>query len=95
MVSGDTITIKDAKPVTGTQMLRAMLQYIWPKDDQAIKNRVKVALSLLVGAKLLNVSVPFVFKYAVDYLNAGSALNMDSAPDTVLTVATSLLLGCK
>lgn len=95
VLSRETISIKDTEPVSGTQMLQAMLQYIWPKDDQAIRNRVKVALSLLIGAKLLNVSVPFVFKYAVDYLNVGSTLNMETAPDTVLTVATSLLLGCK
>ncbi|XP_076271132.1 ATP binding cassette subfamily B member 7 isoform X2 [Rhynchophorus ferrugineus] len=54
---------------------------------------VKLAVSLLIGAKIMNVSVPFIFKYSVDYLNAGAALNMDTAPQTVATVATSLLLG--
>lgn len=43
----------------------------------------------------MNVTVPFIFKYSVDYLNAGAALNMDTAPQTVATVAISLLLGCR
>jgi ATP-binding cassette subfamily B (MDR/TAP) protein 7 len=62
-----------------------------------------VALGLLAGAKMLNVVVPFTFKYAVDHLNqalpptaTGEAyLNMASAPDTVLTVALTMLVGCK
>jgi len=52
---------------------------------------------------MLNVAVPFTFKYAVDHLNqalpptaTGEAyLNMASAPDTVLTVALTMLVGCK
>ena len=59
-------------------------------------------MGLLVGAKVLNVLVPFIFKYAIDILNAhtsamsGSAvMNLTSAPATVATVAMSLLVGCK
>ncbi|CAL7943276.1 unnamed protein product [Xylocopa violacea] len=81
-------------------MIKAMLRYIWPKDDLEIRKRVKIALSLLIGAKVLNVAVPFIFKYAVDALNAQHVaatgnvlLNMGSAPETVTTVATSLLIG--
>lgn len=95
VLSRETIPLQGAPPITGVQMVQAMLRYIWPKDDQKIRDRVKLALSLLIGAKVLNVTVPFIFKYSVDYLNAGSTLNMETAPETVLTVATSLLLGCK
>lgn len=52
-----------------------------------------MALGLLVGAKLLNVSVPFLFKYAIDGLNTG--LSMDTPQEAVLAAATSLMLGCK
>ncbi|CAL7943275.1 unnamed protein product [Xylocopa violacea] len=86
--------------VTSANMIKAMLRYIWPKDDLEIRKRVKIALSLLIGAKVLNVAVPFIFKYAVDALNAQHVaatgnvlLNMGSAPETVTTVATSLLIG--
>lgn len=58
-------------------------------------------MGLLVGAKALNVGVPFIFKCAIDTLNTqhmattGSAiLSLGTASDTVATVATSLLIGC-
>lgn len=74
-------------------MVTGMLKYIWPADDRAIRQRVALSVGLLISAKLMNVAVPFIFKYSVDYLNAGSTLNMDSAPEAVLTVATTMLLG--
>lgn len=76
-------------------MIKGMLQYIWPKDDKAIRDRVTLAVGLLIGAKLVNVSVPFIFKYSIDYLNSAGTLNLNSAPSTVAAVATSLLIGCK
>lgn len=76
-------------------MITAMLQYIWPKEDKAVRDRVKLAVGLLIGAKLLNVTVPFLFKYAVDYLNTAGQLNIDTAASTVTTVATCILLGCR
>jgi len=66
-----------------------------------IRKRVTLALGLLAAAKVLNVSVPFIFKYATDELNGklssgGDALlTMGSAPETVLTVATTLLISCE
>nr|CAI5835197.1 unnamed protein product [Callosobruchus analis] len=92
VISRETLPLDNQK-VTGTQMVQAMLQYIWPKNDQQIRDRVKLSVALLVSAKIVNVSVPFLFKYVVDYLNVNSTLNMESAPTTVATVATSLLLG--
>lgn len=72
-----------------------MLRYIWPKEDKAVRDRVKLAVGLLIGAKLLNVTVPFIFKYSVDYLNVAGHLNVETAAATTTTIATSLLLGCK
>ncbi|XP_018578996.1 ATP-binding cassette sub-family B member 7, mitochondrial isoform X2 [Anoplophora glabripennis] len=92
-LSREAVPLQGRPPVTGVEMIQAMLQYIWPKDDKSVRDRVKLAVSLLVGAKVLSVTVPFIFKYAVDYLNAGAALNMDTAPQTAATIATSLLLG--
>lgn len=72
------------------------------QDDPEIRKRVKIALGLLAGAKVLNVLVPFIFKYAVDTLNTSAAvatgdavMGLTTAPATVATVATSLLVGCK
>jgi len=66
-----------------------------------VRKRVTLALGLLAAAKMLNVSVPFMLKYAMDDLNkklgsTGDALlTMDSAPETVLTVAATLLISCE
>ncbi|XP_053979692.1 iron-sulfur clusters transporter ABCB7, mitochondrial-like isoform X2 [Hylaeus volcanicus] len=99
-LSREAIQFQDKEPVTSTNMIKAMLRYIWPKDDPDIRNRVKMAVGLLIGAKVLNVGVPFIFKYAVDTLNAQSIassgnaiLSLGTAPETVATVATSLLVG--
>lgn len=66
-----------------------------------IRNRVMLSLSLLFGAKMMNVTVPFLFKYAVDEVNhvattpAGDALlGMANVPQALGTTAFSLLVGC-
>ena len=82
------------KEVSGFQIIKTMLSYVWPKDNVGVKARVIVALSLLLGAKVLNVQVPFIFKYTVDYLNDGNnLLNLQTAQGTILTAATALILG--
>ncbi|XP_046391911.1 iron-sulfur clusters transporter ABCB7, mitochondrial isoform X2 [Ischnura elegans] len=94
------VGLPDENKVTGMQMVKSMLSYIWPKDDPSIKNRVMLAVGLLMGAKFMNVAVPFIFKYTVDGLNAamtsseaGPVLSMDTAPEAIFAVSTSLLLG--
>ena len=49
-------------------------------------------MGLLAGSKMLTVCVPFLFKGAVDTLGT---LTMDTPGDTVLSVATAMLVGCK
>ncbi|XP_050600765.1 iron-sulfur clusters transporter ABCB7, mitochondrial isoform X6 [Bombus affinis] len=99
-LSHESINIQERETVKSANMIRAMLRYIWPKDDPDIRRRVKIAMGLLVGAKALNVGVPFIFKCAIDTLNtqhmatAGNAiLSLETGSDTVATVATSLLIG--
>ena len=79
----------------GRDMLRAMVEYVWPKDNPQVRRRVLLALGLLVGAKLLNISVPFCFKYSIDYLNqlSGNKLNLDTPEETIATIVISLLVG--
>ncbi|KAK6457732.1 mitochondrial ABC transporter [Scheffersomyces xylosifermentans] len=50
-------------------MLRSLLATIWPKNKPSFKARVIIALSLLIGSKLLNVQVPFFFKSIIDEMN--------------------------
>ncbi|XP_033125673.1 ATP-binding cassette sub-family B member 7, mitochondrial-like [Anneissia japonica] len=78
----------------GWQIVKAMTRYIWPKDATSIKARVVIAVGLLIGSKMASVSVPFMFKYAVDVLNTGQAVGVVAAAGgTAITVATSLLIG--
>lgn len=63
-----------------------------------IRRRVVIASGLLVSAKLLNISVPFLFKYAVDYLNTAldSPLVLNGEPQMAVFATTSaILIGCK
>ncbi|XP_065315339.1 iron-sulfur clusters transporter ABCB7, mitochondrial-like [Gordionus sp. m RMFG-2023] len=55
--------------ISGWEIVKKMFTYVWPKESPDIRYRVIIALSLLVGSKVLNVQVPFIFKYAIDYLN--------------------------
>lgn len=61
-----------------------------------IKKRVVLAMGLLVSAKVLNVSVPFLFKFAVDYLNTNldTPLHFDDPQNTIFTVTAAMLVGC-
>ncbi|KPJ01653.1 PREDICTED: ATP-binding cassette sub-family B member 7, mitochondrial isoform X1 [Papilio xuthus] len=100
VLSREDINLGDAKPVSGMDMIRGMMEYVWPRDNAMIRNRVMLSLSLLFGAKVMNVSVPFLFKYAVDEVNqitttpAGDALlGMATVPQALGTTAFSLLVG--
>ncbi|CAI8021418.1 ATP-binding cassette sub-family B member 7, mitochondrial [Geodia barretti] len=68
-----------------------MIRHVWPRDRPWLKVRVVTALGLLVGAKLINVQVPFFFKYAVDYFN--KLPDLSTPENTIFTIGTALLLG--
>lgn len=78
--------------VSGSQILKAMMGYVWPKEDEMIRKRVMLSLGLLIGAKIINVGVPFIFKAAVD---GAALLSVATAPEAVLATTVSLLIGCK
>ncbi|KOB76099.1 putative ATP-binding cassette sub-family B member 7 [Operophtera brumata] len=100
VLSREDINLGDTKPVSGTDMIKGMLEYVWPKDNPVIRNRVMLSLSLLFGAKVMNISVPFLFKYAVDEVNQAAVtttgdvlLGMATVPQALSTTA-SLLAKC-
>ncbi|EYE91037.1 ATP-binding cassette Fe/S cluster precursor transporter ATM1 [Aspergillus ruber CBS 135680] len=69
-------------------IMKEMAKYLWPKEDWGTKLRVGSALSLLVGAKILNVEVPFYFKSIVDSMNVDFA----ALGGTAYTVAGSMII---
>jgi ATP-binding cassette subfamily B protein len=50
------------------QTVLSLLPYLWPRGEGGLRARVMVALGCLVVAKLVNVTVPFFYKAAVDAL---------------------------
>jgi len=50
--------------------LRTLLPHLWPAGRAGLRVRVVIALALLTAAKLVNVYVPFLYKAAVDALDA-------------------------
>lgn len=56
--------------IADVKILRSLMKYLWLKDNFEFRMRVVLALGLLIGAKVINVQVPFLFKLAVDWLSA-------------------------
>lgn len=78
-----------APTMSELKILRNLVHYIWPKGNNKVKLRVIAALMLLIGAKLLNVQVPFFFKDVVD------SMNVDWSDSTVaLPAAIALTVLC-
>ncbi len=77
------------KPGHQRRALRALLPYLWPPRGASdiwleLRVRVVVALTLLVGAKLANVYIPILYKYAVDALTENKV--------TIIAVPISILV---
>jgi ATP-binding cassette subfamily B protein len=60
---------------SGFVTLRRVAPYLWPDGQAWVKRRVVLALAFLIVAKLVSVSTPWLYKFAVDRLGG-------DAPDT-------------
>ncbi|KAI3334559.1 transporter ATM1 precursor [Ustulina deusta] len=71
-------------------IMTQMAHYLWPKGPGSMdtKLRVSVAVALLVGAKVLNVQVPFYFKSIVDAMN----VDIGATGGTAAVIAGSMIL---
>ncbi|KAH9831520.1 P-loop containing nucleoside triphosphate hydrolase protein [Rhodofomes roseus] len=69
-------------------IVKRLVENIWPKNDWSTRGRVLLGFGLLIGGKLLNVQVPFIFKQIIDSLNVDI-----TAGTTVWIVAGSLIAG--
>ncbi|KAK7385638.1 hypothetical protein VNO78_31389 [Psophocarpus tetragonolobus] len=83
--------------VADVKILRKLASYLWMKDNLEFRVRVVAALGLLVGAKVLNVQVPFLFKLAVDSLSAATgnagALASNSSGLALFATPVAVLIG--
>ncbi|XP_027940057.1 ABC transporter B family member 25, mitochondrial isoform X1 [Vigna unguiculata] len=89
-------SLPDGK-VADVKILRTLASYLWMKDNFEFRVRVIAALGLLVGAKVLNVQVPFLFKLAVDSLTTASgnaaALASSSSGLALFATPVAVLVG--
>jgi ATP-binding cassette subfamily B protein len=58
----------DERLGAGLRALKGLAPYLWPRDSLELRARVVLALVLLVAGKLVNITIPFFYKYAVDAL---------------------------
>nr|QUF59442.1 ATP-binding cassette transporter Abcb7 [Brachionus angularis] len=77
------------------EIITKLFRFIWPKDNIRIKARVLVAIGLLLGSKLLNVAVPFLFKEIVDFLNKNAKIKDfgETTSDKILITVIALIIG--
>src|SRR5882672_10196469 len=54
-------------------VLGVLARHLWPRGEFGLRSRVVVAMVLLVMAKVANVYVPLLYKYAVDALGEPKA----------------------
>lgn len=83
-----------AEQIPDAKIMHTLAKYLWMKDNFEFRMRVIAALGFLVGAKVLNVQVPFLFKLAVDWLttatgNAGALAEFNAANSTMLALFVS------
>ena len=67
--------------------LKSLARYLWPRDALGLRVRVVLALVFLIAGKLVNISVPFLYKQAADAL---SPAHIVIAVPIVLIVAYGL-----
>lgn len=84
---GDVFKTKreeDQESVETKHIIFENLKRLWPASDTKTKVRVVSAVSLLIGAKMINVQIPFIFKNIIDSLSL--------PPETLLTTGAPLAL---
>lgn len=77
-------------PASGTATLRRVLPYLWPDGQGWVKRRVVLSLLLLVLAKLVAFTAPYIYKLAVDALVTPDPAQMMMLGAVGLTVAFGL-----
>ncbi|KAK8446002.1 hypothetical protein SEVIR_9G419500v4 [Setaria viridis] len=74
--------------IADSQILKNLGKYLLLNDSPDFRFRLVLSLGLLVGAKVINVQVPFLFKLAIDWLAAlgGAEASLASFTETNATL---------
>eukprot|EP00890_Picochlorum_soloecismus_P000334 jgi/Picsp_1/1300/NSC_04781-R1_atp-binding cassette superfamily len=74
------------------ETVKEMMKYVRPDGSVRVRRRVMAAAGLLLGSKLLNVQVPFLFKYTVDALAADPSGMTPAAIGTIVSATPAMLI---
>ncbi len=83
---------KAAEQATLIGTLVHLWPYIWPGDRLDLKMRVVWSMVLLLLAKLATLSVPFIFKWAIDALTGADSAPVQSSNWPLWLIASPLML---
>jgi len=93
---GIPITGINVAPPSNRQIAKRLFQYVWPKGNRKLQQRVIIALGLLASAKILNAFVPFLLRDIINYYNEKAPetlkLSFDTASDTIITTGVALII---
>ncbi|GMI26527.1 hypothetical protein TeGR_g4957 [Tetraparma gracilis] len=90
---------------TNREIFSTLSRYVWPSltslpgelplsaselaHRRDMRRRVRISLGLMAGGKIVNVQVPFMFKYLVDDLNAAVAASAEASQGAAEVLAAS------
>lgn len=63
----------DKGPENGWSVAKQVAPYLWPKNNRSARVRVVLALCVMVLAKVVSVTAPYLYKLAVDVLSGDIA----------------------
>jgi ATP-binding cassette subfamily B protein len=72
----------------GLAALKGLGPYLWPRDAFELRLRVVLALVLLIAGKLVNITIPLIYKHAIDALSGPAA-----AKAGAIAVPVAVILG--
>src|ERR1700726_1782003 len=81
-----------AEKATLIGTLAHLWPYIWPGDRVDLKMRVVWSMVLLLAAKLATLSVPFIFKWAIDALTGADTAPVQSSNWPLWLIASPLIM---
>lgn len=80
-------------------ILKTLSSHLWPdamieKNATNIKVRVVTSVSLLLGAKVINIQVPFIFKDIIDsfHINTTAASSLASSSPSIASIPPEILI---
>ncbi|KAL7074271.1 hypothetical protein ACQ4LE_006450 [Meloidogyne hapla] len=80
------------------QMIQKLARHVWPaKGEWNVKRRVILAMTLLIAAKLLNATVPFLLRDVINYFDGKlpsgiSSLGLSTPSEAVLSTGIALII---